>query len=435
MTESVDLNFTTAPASTELRTSNDSVCLRLEVVYSPDAAAVGGAVMLRSEQAQLLGRDVEGGLCVRDSKVSRLHVRVVWDSVQNGFRYADAGSANGTFVNGARVESGLILPNDVIRVGDTLLVCVERDVSAELQGRARALAGSRLPVLLRGPTGAGKEVLARAIHDASGRKGPFVALNCAALPAQLASSELFGHVRGAFSGAGEARAGLFRAAEGGTLLLDEIGDLGLELQGQLLRVLQDSRIRPVGADRDLSVDTRILAATHVDLEQACSAGKFREDLLQRIRQLVLDIPPLSARRSEILRLTQVFCPGLTLSAGAAEALLIADFRGNVRELRAIIEACHSVRLSDTPLQVSELSDRLPETVRRIMERRPNVPASTLPPPLDSARLSANGRRELVADLMRKHRGNITEVARELGKPRAQIYRWLRALGIVQERFR
>jgi transcriptional regulator with GAF, ATPase, and Fis domain len=429
----VDYDFTTAPASTELRTQDASVCLRLEIVHSPDPTAVGGTVPLRAEQALLLGRDVEGGLRIHDSKVSRLHLRIVWDGVQGGFRYADAGSANGTYVNGARVDSGLLLPNDVLRVGDTLLVCLERDVSAELQGRARALAGSRLPVLLRGPTGAGKEVLARAIHDASGRKGAFLALNCAALPAQLASSELFGHVRGAFSGAGEARAGLFRAADGGTLLLDEIGDLGLELQGQLLRVLQDGRVRPVGADKDLSVDTRIIAATHVDLDQACSAGKFREDLLHRVRQLVLDLPPLAARRWEILRLCQVFCPGLALSAGAAEALLIADWRGNVRELRAIIEACGSARPDDSPLQLSELSGRLPEAVSKVADRRPNAPSSI--PPAAPGRLSAIDRRELVSELMRKHRGNITEVARELGKPRAQIYRWLRSFGILQERFR
>jgi transcriptional regulator with GAF, ATPase, and Fis domain len=395
--------------------------LRLVVVHSPDDAAVGAVARLSPGDVLLLGRDISEGLRIRDARMSRLHLRIVWDPVQRGFRYGDAGSANGTFVGGARAESGLLLPDTVLRVGDSLLVCVGEDHGATLRTRALGAARSTLPVLIRGETGSGKELVARTIHDESRRPGSFVAVNCAALPIELAATELFGHTRGAFSGAGVARPGLFRAADGGSLLLDEIGDLPFGLQGHLLRTLQERTVRPVGADREVPVDVRVLAATHVDLEDAVRSGRFREDLLSRLAQLLLDVPPLRSRRSQILSLALGFAPGLTLTAGAAEALLIGDWPGNVRELKALIESHVPSGEPERTLRARDLADRL-TSAELVLNRD-----AAAEKPAEAT--TALERRRQLAELLRKHDGNISEVARELGKPRAQIYRWLRAFGL------
>jgi DNA-binding NtrC family response regulator len=398
--------------------------LRLEVVYSPDPKVLGAACMLERGSVLLLGRSVAEGLRTADSKVSRLHLRIVWDRVLGGFRYGDAETANGTFVNGSPASTGLLLPGDVVRIGDTLLVCVERDLTAELRARVPRAGQSMLPVLIRGETGSGKELVARSIHEASGRAGAFIPVNCAALPPDLAATELFGHTRSAFSGAGAARVGLFRSADGGTLLLDEIGDLPLELQGHLLRALQEQSIRPVGADREVVIQTRVIAATHVNLEETVRQGRFRHDLYARLAQILIDVPPLRARRSELLRMAHDFAPQLTLDANAAEALLLWNWPGNVRELRALVEA-HATMSTDTVVRANHLADRLP-SVARVIGRRSDQ-TKGVPNALD--------RRALLSELLQKHQGNISDVARDLGKSRAQIYRWLRAFGLSKGHFR
>jgi transcriptional regulator with GAF, ATPase, and Fis domain len=396
--------------------------LRLEVVRSPDPCALRAVLSLGRETAALLGRDIADGLVIRDPRLSRLHLKVTWEEARGGFVYHDAESANGTFVNGHRADSGLLLPGDVVRVGDTLLVAVDRDPSAELGALVDRCARSPLPLLLRGESGSGKELLARAVHEASGRSGPFVAVNCAALPSDLAATELFGHTRGAFSGAGSARPGLFRSAEAGTLLLDEIGDLPLGLQGHLLRVLQEGTLRPVGSDREVGVDVRIIAATHVGLEAAVSSGRFRADLLARLAQLVLVVPPLRERRAEILTLAAEFAPMLSLTANAAEALLIWDWPGNVRELKGLLASRATLAAPDAPARARDLADRLP-TAERVLARDPAP---------DRTNATAVDQRKRLAELIAKHDGNITRVAEELGKPRAQIYRWLRAFGLARD---
>jgi DNA-binding NtrC family response regulator len=286
-------------------------------------------------------------------------------------------------------------------------------------------APSMATVLLLGESGTGKELLARGIHAHSGRNGPFVAVNCAALPAELAATELFGHTRGAFSGAGSARSGLFRAAEHGTLLLDEIGDLPADLQGYLLRTLQEGSIRPVGSDRELPIDVRILAATHVDLAEAVRRGGFREDLLSRLTQLTVRVPPLRARRTEILRLAREFAPGIELTASAAEALLIWRWPSNVRELRALVESHVALNPGAVPLRAKELVGRLP-SAEQVLKRDPS------PEPQDEGE---GDLRDQLSQALARHRGNISEVARELGKPRTKIYRWIEALGLPREDFR
>jgi transcriptional regulator with GAF, ATPase, and Fis domain len=207
---------------------------------------------------------------------------------------------------------------------------------------ARRVAPTTTPVLITGETGTGKEVLARAIHGWSGRAAaPMVSVNCAALPASLIESELFGHVRGAFSGATRERIGRFQAANGGTLFLDEVGEIPLELQAKLLRAVQDGTFEAVGSDRTVRVDVRILAATHVDLQEAVKAGRFREDLYYRLHVFPIEIPPLRARREDIPRIAVDFLAGLarrtgrgpwTLTDATLAALRGHDWPGNVREL-------------------------------------------------------------------------------------------------------
>ncbi|MCB9687803.1 MAG: sigma 54-interacting transcriptional regulator [Alphaproteobacteria bacterium] len=223
---------------------------------------------------------------------------------------------------------------------------------AELLDQARLVAATSAPVLIGGETGAGKEVLARAIHDWSPRRdGPFVATNCAAIPESLVESELFGHVRGAFTGAERDRPGRFVTADRGTLLLDEIGDLPLAAQGKLLRVLQEGTLQPVGSDRTVRVDVRVLAATHVDLRDAVREHRFREDLYYRLAVFPVVVPPLRERREDIVRIARSLLDRLerggggpwTLSPAAAAALEAGQWPGNVRELANVLERATILR--------------------------------------------------------------------------------------------
>ena len=229
----------------------------------------------------------------------------------------DQGSRNGTWVNGLRADSAALTHGSLIRLGSTLLLFIECQMSAgedagrsEVMGpsaamrrvrhEARLAAGQPLPILLTGETGVGKERVAREIHRLSGRRGPFVALNCAAISAALAESELFGHAAGAFTGATARREGLFDAARGGTLLLDEIGEMPPDLQPKLLRALALGEVRPVGDTAAHAVDVRVVAATNRNLEAEVAAGRFRADLLARLDGLTLRLPALRKRREDSL---------------------------------------------------------------------------------------------------------------------------------------
>ena len=233
---------------------------------------------------------------------------------------------------------------------DSACALMERSLSPAFQrvvALARQVAGSDSAVLITGETGTGKEVLARAIHGWSRRaERPFLRINCAALPEQLVESELFGHTRGAFSGASQARPGRFQVAHGGTLLLDEIGDLPLAMQAKLLRVLQEGTFEPVGSDRTVTVDVRILAATNQDLEEAVREGRFRADLFYRLDVFPLKVPPLRERREDIVLLAegwlyrQALRTGLgpwRIPPGQARKLEAQDWTGNVRELINVLE--------------------------------------------------------------------------------------------------
>ncbi len=208
------------------------------------------------------------------------------------------------------------------------------------------VANSEVSVLVTGPTGAGKELVARAIHEQSARKSkPFLAENCAAVPANLIESELFGHVKGSFTGAVKDRKGHFAAANGGTVFLDEIGDMPLEMQSKLLRVLEERKVRPVGGNRTVDVDIRLVAATHRDLEQASKEGRFRADLYYRLNVITIHVPSLDDRKSDIAPLARFFLAQsneqmgrqVKLSTEALHALEARSWPGNVRELNNALQ--------------------------------------------------------------------------------------------------
>jgi len=280
-------------------------------------------------------------------------------------------------------------------------------------------------VLVTGESGTGKELVARALHKRGRRSGgPFVAINCAAVPESLLESELFGHVRGAFTDACAARTGLFVQANGGTLLLDEIGELPLSLQPKLLRVLQERAVRPVGGDAEIPCDVRLVATTNRDLEAAVAEGTFREDLYFRINVIQIEMPPLRARGSDVLLLAQHFIERYAGGAGkrvvglspeAAERLLAHDWVGNVRELQNCMERAVALARSERVA----LED-LPEKLRR--RHRSRVPVGADDPsalvPLEEAE------RRHILHVMETVQGNKTVAAQVLGLDRKTLRRKL-----------
>lgn len=303
-------------------------------------------------------------------------------------------------------------------------------MEAVLQEAGR-LAPTEASLLLTGETGSGKEVLARWIHARSRRREePFVALNCAALPESLAESELFGHTKGAFTGADAPRKGKFQSATGGTLFLDEIGDLSLPVQAKLLRVLEDGSVEPVGSDRPVSVDVRVLAASHRNLEERCRSGLFREDLLFRIGGFPLKIPPLRERPEDVPLLASRFFSTVRARQGWPDARLPAAFLdrlsgqpwpGNVRELRFVVE-------------------------RAALLAGPGVPgpAHAPAPPSAPGEVRAAGTRDralagaeaaAITDALTACGGNVTRAAGMLGLSRSRLYDRIRDLGIRPSDYR
>jgi DNA-binding NtrC family response regulator len=285
-------------------------------------------------------------------------------------------------------------------------------------------------MLLVGETGTGKEVAARAIHARSGRKGELVAINCGALPATLMEAELFGHSRGAFSGAVTARLGLVRSADKGTLFLDEIGELAPTAQAALLRVLQEREVLPVGEDRPVVVDLRLVAATQRDLNAAVREGRFRPDLYARLAGHVVSLPALRDRREDI-------------------GLLIEDIRANHRPIRFAPAALRVLLRYDWPLNIRELEQAIstaialapgdvvkPEHLPAVVRSGRTRGAAELPPAvgleLDD---DDHSLRATLTDLLSRHEGNVVAVAKALGKERSQIYKWVKRVGIDLAAFR
>jgi len=307
------------------------------------------------EDNALLGRDAGCDITLPGEEVSRTHARV--QIFARGVQLQDQQSRNGLFVEGQRVTAQPLNLGDVVRMGEWVGVAgsIREDERAapkfeelytgwyggalldERMQSARRVAMTNWPVVIQGETGTGKEGAARAIHAWSGRSGPFMAVDCGALPSELAESQLFGHRKGAFTGAEQAAPGYFRAAQGGTVFLDEILNLSLSLQAKLLRVLADNKVVPVGETTPIPVDVRVISAAHTPLSKAVDAGAFRSDLMARLESCVVELPVLRERREDIYPL---FCKLFQLHSGTAlrcdakfvEALLLYNWPRHVREL-------------------------------------------------------------------------------------------------------
>ncbi len=420
------------------------------------AVVLGRGEAHGARRRQEKGRwQVDVTLC--DSQVSREHARLE----RSGSRWTlrDLGSRNGTWLDGQRLgdEAAAIGDGSVLQLGRITLLFRQVGLSADEQGfvalrdvagpepqldtlspaLARAIArGVRVleggaALLLRGPTGSGKEVVARALHRrlaAGGRRGDFVAVNCGALPATLVEAELFGVRKGAYSGAGESRIGLVRAAHGGTLFLDEVGDLALVSQAALLRVLQEREVRAVGETAPQPVDIAVISATNRDVDQLMDGERFRADLYARIAGHELYLPPLSERREDIGWLTARILGSLgsaaTLSREAAWLLMRHGWPLNIRELEAALR--HAAALADGG--VIEAA-HLPSRVVEAAAPRGDVDGASGRPPRDVRT------RARLDELMRLHRGNLAAVARDMGKHRRQIHRWLLRFGMDADAYR
>jgi two-component system response regulator AtoC len=307
----------------------------------------------------------------------------------------------------------------------------ESDAMRRVYDLLDRIADSEVSVLVTGESGTGKEVVARALHARSRRAGhPFVAINCAAVPEPLLESELFGHARGAFTDAKEARVGLFQQASGGTLFLDEIGDMPLTLQPKILRSLQERSVRPVGTTQEVPVDVRLVAATNRDLEEAIEERRFREDLYFRINVVQIPLPPLRARGGDVLILAQQFVTRAAARAhknvvgiapAAAEKMLAYAWPGNVRELQNCIERAVALTRYD-----HIAVDDLPEKIRDY--RRSHVLVASDDPtelvPMEEVE------RRYIMRVMEAVQGNRTAAARVLGYDRKRLYRKLEKLGLA-----
>lgn len=388
----------------------------------------------------VVGRAVEGrrDLLVDDSRLSRSHA--CFKRRGDQLSVHDLGSRHGTRVNGLPVAKADLADGDVVRCGDTILqvrlalAWPEDDERIALTGSSPAMmalrcelgrvAASDHPAVLLGETGVGKGAAARAIHAAGRRAaGPWVAFNCAAIPETLAESTLFGHVAGAFTGATTAEAGLLRAADGGTLFIDEVGDLPGPLQPKLLHFLDDGTVLPVGSSRSTRVDARVIAATNVDLAAAIADRRFRADLWARLAALVVRIPPLRERREDVLELlVGALSDARPLTGDLAEALVLHDWPWNVREVQRVAAELEvrgaGLDRWDLPLVAGRL-------------QRP-VDAG---PPDEAGATRVTPSREVLEALLRKHDGVVSRVARELGRSSKQVYRWMERQGLDPAAYR
>ncbi len=309
-----------------------------------------------------------------------------------------------------------------------------------LRGEITRAAGSQSPVLVTGENGTGKELVARAVHEASARReGPFVAVNCAALPAELFESELFGHEKGAFTGALRRQIGRFERAQGGTLFLDEIGEIPAMLQAKLLRALDTMTIERLGGERPLPIDARVVAATNRDLRAAMAAGSFRQDLYYRLAVLPITVPPLRDRREDLQALASHFLDlarreGATrargFSDGALGLLVAHDYPGNVRELRNLVERLALLAAGETIVE-DEARAVLPPPAPG-SSRTPEPAARPAPAPVTPTlrQILEDAERAALRTALERNRWQMTRTARELGLERSHLYKKLKALGIT-----
>jgi transcriptional regulator of acetoin/glycerol metabolism len=387
-----------------------------------------------------IGRDDECAQSLSGQDVSRRHAVIRKQGPHSVL--VDLSSRNGTWVNGRAIQSVLLSTGDVVRIGGW--VGVVTNVSGplgtlapgiyggqslrEALGPAERAAPSDLPIILEGETGTGKEAVSRAIHGWSGRSGPFVAVNCAALPEALAEAELFGYRRGAFTGAERANPGYFRAAQGGTLLLDEVCELPLPLQAKLLRVLEQREVQPLGEPKAYPLDVRVLAAAQGNLAEEVTRGRFRADLFARLDGLTLQLPALRARRAEVPYLfTRLLIEASgarppAVEASLVERLCLYDWPFNVRELSLLVKRLLVLHGTEATLKLKHLPARLLEVKGAPgAERDPSIPGAGSEAPgaeLEPPDLAA------LLEALRSCQGNVARAAQLVGISRQRAYRMM-----------
>jgi two-component system, NtrC family, response regulator GlrR len=382
-----------------------------------------------------IGSSAEADVVVADPGVSRVHCELAQSP--SGVRIKDLGSKNGVFVRDVRVTEAFLPPGVPVSFGSSTLVISEQatplTVPLSAEGRfgevlgasplMRALfatlqraSASPEPILLLGESGTGKDALAKAIHDASPRREePFIVCDCSSVPPELVESELFGHVAGAFTGATQARRGLFEQADGGTIFLDELGDLPLAVQPKLLRVLQERKVRPVGSSELRPANARVLAATHKNLRELMKAQSFREDLYFRLAVFEVAIPPLRERRDDIPMLVESFLAGMSppktlmdLPSTALKLLMNHSWPGNVRELR------------NTLSRLVVLPDLMSQSLEDAGLAVPQRSVTTLREGRDAA--LEGFERRFILEKLKTHQGNVSAAAREAGVSRQFFHR-------------
>ena len=436
---------------------------RIDVLGGPDTG------LTRDIEAPVIrigarrGNDVQ----LSDSQVSGLHCEIRLD--ERGYRLRDLDSTNGTFVAGLRINDVYVPPGGSITVGSTKLrfqplgesvelalssrtqfggIVGKSVVMRELFARLEKLAASDATVLISGETGVGKELVAESLHEFSPRaSGPFVVLDCGSIPQNLIESELFGHERGAFTGAVSSYAGAFERAHKGTLFLDEIGELPLAMQPKLLRALERHEVRRIGGTRTIQVDIRVVAATNRDLGVEVNRGRFREDLYYRLAVARVHVPALRERRDDIELLIEHFlsvtpnAEGAELAPETVDLMKRHDWPGNVRELRNVIE--RALLLSEA-VSVSDPRELRPAAPRPIdgdpaapVEPPHTLEDETMAVPIDTRSPFKLAKQALVTEferryirrLLAEHGGNISAAARVAGIDRMSIHKMLHRLGI------
>jgi transcriptional regulator with GAF, ATPase, and Fis domain len=400
-----------------------------------------------SDDIVTIGSHPSNQLVLPQATVSRFHARLELDST--GYKLIDLESTNGTFVGGLRVGSAYITHKAKLRFGDVDAYFEVERAEAELGlgageswgaliGKSpvmrrifeqlQQVAATESTLLLHGETGVGKDLIAEEVHHHSQRAGrPFVVVDCGALPGNLIDSELFGHERGAFTGADTARAGAFEEADGGTLFLDEIGELPLPMQVRLLRAIEERKVKRVGSDRWTPVDVRVIAATHRDLPRMCNQRLFREDLYYRIAVVALRIPPLRERPEDIPLLVASFLrdagANAALDPSLIEALTRRRWAGNVRELRNLVE--RALALGPAALD-EQLDGDSPAQ---------NADGAEEPYKVQKARAVEAFERSYLESLLTRHRGNVAQAARAGEIDPAWIFRLIKRYGLDAASFR
>jgi DNA-binding NtrC family response regulator len=384
----------------------------------------------------LVGTSPACQIKLTDPTVSRRHAAFE-PNAKGSYRLTDLGSTNGTFVDGVRIGEAFVRGGEVVRFGST---AVRLDVdepkesvplpSAMRFGRTlgasvamrrlyplcERLAKARVPVVIEGETGTGKEVLAESLHEMSGTKGPFVVFDCTTVSPNLVEAELFGHERGAFTGAERARAGVFEEADGGTLLIDEIGDLDLPLQSKLLRVIDRGELRRVGGQKTINVNVRILAATRRDLDKEVAAGRFRDDLFHRLAVARIELPPLRDRHGDVPLLLRQFVQEMGGAPALSQEMItrFSDYAwpGNVRELRNLVARYVALGADDPELPPPSLS--APSSAPRGPDWLDAIVAQGTPFPVARRRTLEEFERRYVAAILARHGGNVSQAAKASG---------------------